>query len=522
MQPLLYILRKVFINTIKELRKKPALLSLYIVLFVIMLGVIIISFFSSPPSNQGASPELFEIAVTLGLLIVTYIGIRKGIARGGSFFRTSDVNLVFTAPISPKKVLIYGFIKQIFRTLLTLAFLYFQIPNIRNSFHIDGSGLVIIYVVIFVLLLSMEFIGFFVYTVSSASVRWRSRISKGMDLIVAIIAVIFVLSLFQTDSLLQAAKQVFLQQWITYVPYVGWYQTIMMSAVNGVTVTVYISAGLLLLLYAIMVFILYNWKTDYYEGVMEATELKESLLQARKEGKGNLQASTFKIRSVKKMNWQSGAGAIMSRHLLEYRKSGLFFFNAYTLLLVVIGISSKYIPLLSDLKLLLYVSIYILMFTVMTGKWARELDKPYIYMIPASSASKLFYATLAEIVKMAIDGAVLFTTAGIMLGSTIWEIVMAALAYMTFGMIFIYGDVLSRRLLGPTHSAQLHIFLKLFITLFIIAPGLIASLIIGFKYSSGTLANELLVYTIVIVYNLLASTVILLTSKGIFDKLEMK
>jgi hypothetical protein len=523
MGPLLFILRRILINTLKELRMKPALLVAYGLLIAIFIVSMVVTWLSPLPPKVKAAPELYEILVTVTLLGTVYLGVRKGLSKGGSFFRLSDVALIFTSPISPKRVLLYGFIKQFFRTFITLAFLYFQIPNLKNHFQIAGAELFLVYVTIFTLVLSMEFVGFFVYTLTSGSQKWRNLVNKALDGAGLLLVLLLLIELFRTDNLLIAAERLLIQPWLGYVPFIGWYHNILMGGVDGFTPSVYYSALLLSAMYAAMLFILYKWKTDYYEEVLEATEHKEELYKARKEGKGNAQQpNLFKPRTVKKFRWRSGARAILSRHLLEYRKSGFLFINTYTLFLAAMGIAAKYIPILSDMKPLLYVSVYILFFTVLQGKWARELEKPYIYMLPASSASKLFFATLAEVMKCAFNGLILFTAAGIMFQASWLEILLCIVAYATFGAIFIYGDVLSRKLFGRAHSQQLRVFFKLFLVLFIITPGVVASAIMQYHISEGSINYGWAFYLILIGYNGFVSGVILIISKGIFEKLEMK
>ena len=107
-----------------------------------------------------------------------------------------------------------------------------------------------------------------------------------------------------------------------------------------------------------------------------------------------------------------------------------------------------------------------------------------------------------------------------MFKANIMAIVLCAFSYMSFGTIYIYGDVLSRRLFGGTHSKNLEIFIKLFLILFILLPGLGISIAVNVIYS-GTLLGEYGSYLILIGYNLAASALILFLTRGIFEALEM-
>jgi hypothetical protein len=261
---------------------------------------------------------------------------------------------------------------------------------------------------------------------------------------------------------------------------------------------------------------------DYYEDVLGATEYLEKFYAAKKEGKAVSFNDKSKVRKIKQSYRGSGAKAIFYRHLLEYKKTGYFFINKVTLLMIVAGV--VFGLFLRDknvgINLVLYFTVYILLFMTMQCKWAQEITKPYIFLIPGSSAGKLFYATLADNIKNAIDGFALFIVIGILFKESPIVIILCALAYMSFGAIYIYGDILSKRILGE-HSKNLEMMLKLLLTIGIIAPGIIISIVISVMYMDLYLIKYLQ-YIVLIAYNFFASFIILFTNTSIFENLEMK
>ena len=149
MTPLFYIFRKTIKNHLLQLKKKPGIMIVYLLILVFLVFVIVSTFFLPQKSAVNGRVDTYGAIVTASILMVLWYGINNGIDKGSSFFRLADVNLVFTAPISPKKVLIYGFIKQLSSTLLFIFFLLFQIPNMRNFLPITGQGILIICLVAF-------------------------------------------------------------------------------------------------------------------------------------------------------------------------------------------------------------------------------------------------------------------------------------------------------------------------------------------------------------------------------------
>ena len=240
----------------------------------------------------------------------------------------------------------------------------------------------------------------------------------------------------------------------------------------------------------------------------------------KKSGKGNINYGRKKFRKIKSGSIGSGASSIFYRHLLEYKKSGIPFIDKITFIMIGIGIGSRYIFKGGSMNIILYVSIYMLFFFTFQGKWGQELSKQFIYLMPYSSLSKLFYATLADLIKYTIDGLALFIVSGIILKSGPIIAILCAVSYASFGAIYTYGDVLSRRFLGSTHSKNLEMFMKMGITLLVVLPGIITFVILS-VISNGSASMQYVPYIILICYNLLASFLIMLLSKGIFEVLEL-
>ena len=107
-------------NSLKELLRKPSRL-ITSLLFVAALALVIVS------GNMGGVPEGGDqsrataelYAIVLALYAVVFVlGINKGLSPGASFYTMSDVNLLFGLPVSPKRILVYGLIKQMGTSLL--------------------------------------------------------------------------------------------------------------------------------------------------------------------------------------------------------------------------------------------------------------------------------------------------------------------------------------------------------------------------------------------------------------------
>lgn len=519
MKPLFYILKKSLKNTVKEILRKPRLLIGY-VLAMLFFGLMIAYTLFMPSSNlKRGSAELFGSIIIGVLLFVVYTGISQGTTKGSSFFRQADVNLVFPAPVSSQKVLIYGFIQQLKSTFLILILVACQLPNIKNYFPLKNYGGILLLIITFFLVFSMSILGIFTYSAVSKSKAIKNYITKGMYIFYGILALIFLSFLMKSKDPATSAIEFFNSSFFTYFPFIGWFKQVYMGAVNGFNIVFFINLFLIIVFLILMMYIMYAMNTDYYEDVLAATEYKEEILKNKKAGNTMTWNSKAKLKKVDHKYAGTGAKAIFYRHILEYRKSGFFFIDRMTFITAASGIAFMLFMPQKSLNTILYFSIYMLFLFQIQSKWSQELSKPYICLIPASSASKVFYATLASNIKNFIDGFVLFAAAGIIFKADPISVILCAFAYTSFGAVFIYGDVLSRRLFG-SHSKNLNFFLKFILIILVITPGIVISAIFLF-ISDNRIMGSYISFVILIAYNLIFTFLLLFLGKGIFEKLEL-
>jgi hypothetical protein len=520
MKPLFYIFRKTLKNHIKQLKKKPGILILYIFILIVLILMISLTFLVPQRNIVAGRVDTYGAIVTGSILVVMWFGVNNGIDKGSSFFRLSDVNLVFTAPISPTRVLIYGFIKQLYTTLFFIFFLVFQMPNLRNFLPITGTGVLIIFFVVFFLVFTMSILGLLTYSLASRSNEARRLAKRILNSLTAVFGFALLYNILIYKDFSAAAMSFLNNKFFIYLPFIGWLKSILMAAVNGITYTFYINVLLCIIFIIVMIYILHKLNTDYYEDVLAATDRMEEMIVMKKSGKGNINYGRKRFRKIKSGSIGSGASSIFYRHLLEYKKSGIPFIDKITFIMVGIGICSRYIFKGANMNIILYSSIYILFFFTIQGKWGQELSKQFIYLMPYPSISKLFYATLADLIKYTIDGLALFIVSGIIFKSGATIAILCAISYASFGAIYTYGDVLARRFLGATHSKNLEMFMKMGITLLVVLPGIITFIVLSVT-SKNNSSMQYLSYVILISYNLLASFLIMLLSKGIFEVLEL-
>ncbi len=522
MSPLVYLLRQSLFNTVKGIFKKPIVLIGYLFAAAFLVLMIVAAFIMPSGSVRHGSPEMFR-AVTTGIFaVIIYFSFRLGIDKGSTYFRMADVNFLFQAPFRPNQVLVYGFVKQIGGTLLLMAIALCQIPNLKNNFVMTPYGPLIIMLSVVMFMFAYPVFAMLMYSWSSKSMA-RRKLGKRLIDGAAVLAVGgFLLMLSETRNLGTALIALLDNHIVDWIPLVGWIKMVLGAAVDGITPTFWIGLGLTVGSVAAFTLWIYRMNLDYYEEVLEATEYTEAAYSAKKEGR-NLQFNMKVKTGIRQRFSGTGGLAIFSKMMLEIRKtSWLLFIDRTTVTVVAASIAFRmFMPEEAradgfvNLFSILAFSVYMLFFFSVQGRWALELSKPYIFLIPAATAEKLFFATLAEHLKNMLDGSLLFIIAGVLFRAE-WYMVLACIfSYAMFGAVFQYGDVLARRIFGGVHVKALMMFLKLFFVLLILVPGIVAVIFVGILFPS-----TLLMILAFGGWGMVAAVSLFFLSLGVFDNLE--
>jgi hypothetical protein len=519
MSPLFYIIRKQLKNIIRGLASKPLALIGYILIGIIMVGFIVLVLVMPSGSVRHGSNELFKAIFTALIITCVYFSLRQGIEKGSSYFRFSDVNFVFTSPIKQNKVLLYGFIKHMGTSLLIVLFMIFQIPNIKNNFILTGYGVWIILLSVLLYSLVSPVIGMVLYIYTSKSNAARITAKRIIDTLMILAVLGLFISIISGDDYLNSAIGYLNSEIFSWFPVTGQLSTIASAAVYGITPAFFISIAILFGIIAAFLIIIYKNNLDYYEDVLAATEYKELKIKAKREGRDTTVIGKKNARKIHSGFTANGAAAIFQKQMLEYRKASYFlFFDKSSIIIILAGLVFQFLmPGLTEIKIfmILFFSAYMLFFFVIQGKWPYEIDRPYIFLIPEPDGKKLLYTTLTENIKNLLDGILLFAISYIFIEKNLIVIFLCIISYTLYGAVYIYGDIVSRRLFGAVHSKAMQIFIKLFVSFFVVLPGAILGFISYFALTSKEVA-----FTIIALWNLIAAALLFLASKGVFKHIE--
>lgn len=483
MKPLIWLLARTLVNLAKEAIRKPIVLIGY--LFILgFVGFMIYDVTVMPRIGvANGTPQQYHALMTAIFAVFAWFSLRMGVDKGSSYFRQADVQFLFTGPFRPGTLLAYGFIKNAAGTLLMVFLGMCQLPNLRNTFELRPEGPAIVIFAILVFCMVYPTCGILLYSWASRN-RKRRRMAKLATDAVAILGAIALLALSAaTGDFLRAAVLLLDNPVVDWIPVLGWMHLITAAAVDGIGPAFFAGLGGMIALAIGSLIWLYRMNLDYYEDVLEATDYMEAALAAKRQGR-NLHFARKVRSSVRGSIGGGGASAIFSKNLLEMRKTSLFLFIDRTSVIVVLAALAFRMFIGAELESVglfpvLAFSIYILFLFSAQGKWSVELDRPFLFLIPAGAGEKMFYSTLADNLKNAMDGVILFTTAALLFHASPVQAIVCTAAYTMFGAVFVYGEILSRRMFGKIHSRPMQVFVKMIFTLFIMLPGIVAAVAAG-------------------------------------------
>lgn len=519
MDAIIYLLKRNLINSLKELRKKPLRLILYIAMAILM---IVSLRFSLKGSTQLSDTKIdMYRSIFLGLILTSlFLSLKSGIEKGNTLFRLSDANFLFSAPIKPQLILFYGFVKQIGNNLFIIFLLGFQMPNLYNNFPMKNYGWLIILLGTFLFAILLSIMGVLVYSLGSIKERYKKIINYALYGFLGLGLLGLIYSIIRIGEPLEGAMGFLNMSFFNYIPIIGWLLNIYTSAILGFNFTTVIYIGLIILSGIGFLVIIYNLDLDYYEEALNNSVTKEEKLAKAKSGKVSWNQSSSKTRKIKgKINYTKGR-AIFSKQILEAGKTGGIFINKLTLFSSGFSLIFAYILRDNGINFLLYMMIYMNIILSQSNLWSMELDKHYIYLIPESSIKKIIYATLLENIKALITGLITFTIATFIYDVSLLEGIVLGITYGSFTLVILFSDLVIRRILGVGLSLFAERLIRFLIIGIILVPGLILSVVLGLfmdEYTGGQGT-----YLVLILYNILIGLLFIGLSKGIFEKIDMR
>lgn len=524
MRALVYLLLTILKNKILNLKKKP----IYIVIYGIILASIIFMFVVAYTMDTDSKvTEFADIRVLYSIVfgvaaLFLVLQVITGLSSGSTMFNMADVGLLFVSPISSKKILIYGLIKQMGTTLFSALFIFYQINTLKSSFGLGVTAIWALVLVYAIIVFFTQLLAMIIYILTNSNNKKKLIVKSIMCLLGGGIGVaIYYQYINLGGNIIDALLSFIDLNEVLWIPLLGWSIMFMKGVIVSNIFYVCISISLFIITTVAMIYVFTLRDGDYYEDVLSYTELTYNKLQDAKNGKMKSPMRKVKVNDARTgLNGGIGAMAIFYRQLLEKKRSSkLLFIDLYTVISAIgTGLFCYYYKGPAGDYILLVIFIYLQVIFTSFGKFSFELIKPYIYLIPAKSRDKIIASALVTLMKPCVDSIIIFTIVSIIHKVSPLTCLFYAIAYIGTSVIMICYTILCQKLFGGMPSKVISMVLSTIMLFVVFIPG-VAGSIISVIFLPGTLE---FLYTLPYTFSCIVfATLILVLCGDVLENAEM-
>ena len=506
---------KNYFKAFNKNRKKLIPVAFYIIWFYFM--------FRSQTDSDFYSINYFKnfsFGILTFLLIISFINIYF---ERTSYFNMADVNLLFTAPIDSKLVLIYAIFKTSWKQMLAALFMFmFLSPSLINA-GIHFPQLLIGVLAYALFIFAIEPISFIV-----------GQLGKKYDLKFIISALVAVLLIMISIPmiLLKSPIEGIQSEYMNFVPLIGWSRGIFMGMFQ---INSYFFIYILLMVLFIITINLYIIKTSahYYEDVITATENKEAYTSKKKQGKAslNIRFNFNKDKDIHIAGDYQGARAFHWKNKLKaIREDFHYLFGVQTLLFLILSVGMVFIKSYRNFEIpypIMYMSatgiiLYIYTLFSLNAGGEDELEMHFFYLIPENNIKKIIALNQLNFQRMAINSIAFFMIPMIIDFRNFINYLLLLLVFNSVYWMVKYAYVLVKSIFrNETDFTFMLPLIKIFQLLLVILPSIIGG-IVGAAFSAVTRINpEFIVLTTIFTINLVAVLLILVLSDAIINRIEL-
>lgn len=485
MKALAYLLITQLKNRILALKKKPALLILYLLIVLMLIFMVAMSIIFKVETTRVKMADERIMYLILGGIGLLFLGlyVNTGLSTGSTLFSMADVGLLFVAPISSKKILLYGLITTLGKTILASVFILFQITNLNTNFGYGILEILALFFIYVVVTIFGQLMSIATYIYTNGNPKRKNIVRMGIYLSAGICLLVFLA--YQKNmqlGMFETALTIVDSSWFGYIPMGGWMVLFFKGITEGAIFDVLISLTLFGIFSVLFMLLLTSGPSDYYEDVLHSTEITHQKLIAVKENKyAQLKKKNVKVKEHEEgLLKGKGAAVLAYKNRLEMKRRSRFaYVDSYTIIVSIgVGIVGYNINGNAGLSYgILSALLYLQFFITTFGPLRFELQKHYIYLIPEKSIAKIFAASLNSIIKPCVDGIAIFGVFAITGGCDILTAIFLALAYAAGSALFIGLTILYQRVFGAQPNMIAKAIVGFILLAIVLTPSIISSVI---------------------------------------------
>lgn len=536
-----YLYGRTLKNKIKKALRKP-ITYIYIIIFLFYLLFLPYSIRLWAEKLDINTPEGLAGVMTVFSFWLIPGNLIAFARRKGLVYRNSDIHFLFPAPVSPKRVLIYSYVRMLPAQIMINLFVIFCG---LISFSVPGWKLLVYFLFsVFLenLLEGSEMI--LLYGMERREVRRRRRLisvgnepggsasplpaarywiwgAYGLAGLLAVIGFVFYL---REGLSFQTVRHFLHSDAVQMVPVIGWYVSVIHLLFTGPTLINAIGSVFYFCLLGAVLTAARRMKCTgaFYEDAMKFAEDYEEVLASRRKGNTERRLGKKQKLGRASVNWRgTGARAIFYRQLLEYKKRRFFIFDTTTVFALAAGLGIAWLYLregsfgeMTPFIIPAASAYLIFIFTSMNGKWAKELASPYTYLIPDTPFAKLVNATAMQHVQSLVNALLITLPGAVVMGMSPALVLLTILGYVALSANKLYALAVAEIVAGNTFGTvgrQIFQMLMQGLVIMVAALGAIPGM------SAGGLPMAYLMMDVVL---LLFTAAFMVIASLNFDKLE--
>ena len=502
----MYLTKRSLMNNLKKAVHKPS--TLIALIFAIVYGIFIVfSLGTLAVTIRMDSVRGLLIILTVWSIYATLGNFMAYSSRKGIIFKPGHAHFVFTAPISPKLVLL----NSAWMNYLVSAILWIVLAiGGLTVFQVAPWKVLLFFLIGCVMELALEVaIMVFLYT----NDRLPEKLMKGIRIAIKVILIGFTLLIvlyFRKNGMSVESASAFIDwEVLQMIPVIGWQIAVYRLILLGPTLLNVICSCLYAVTVILAVAAVWRMRCNggYYEEAAKFADDYAELKKRQKNGEAvfSIGGRKRKFRQIKERINAKGAKAIFYRQLLEYKKEKFFIFSKVTLIAVVIAFFLCYTLRdtaeesgVAELFLLGVIAYMSIVMSGYLGKWENELKNPYLYLIPDTPMKKLWYATLMEHVKALVDGSIICIPVGIFWHVEPVYVVFCILIYAVLQADRLYTKVIAQCLVGEIFGKTGQDLLRMCIQFALLGMGAGVAVLVGIFINTGLIFPILLAYSVMV------------------------
>ena len=463
MRAIWFLYRRMFVNRVKKALHRPGTYVYFVILLFYLMAMPLSLRLVAQDMNLDSPTGMASVLTMLAFWTIPANLIAYA-RRKGLVFRNSDVHFLFSAPLSPKQILLFTRAKSILLEVLLIVF-----ALCCGAFLFKASTWQLALYGVLALVIQKMLEGSILLLLYGSERMGENGRKAVIAVAYGLVGILVLIGLYtyMREGLTWSSVQNFLHSdMVQLVPLVGWYIAVIHlifvgpSAVNLAATVLY----LLTLAAAVAAAVRLRCVGGYYEDAMKFADDYEEILTNRRRGVMKTRTGVRVHRRKVNTSWHgSGAKALFFRQLLEYKKSRFFIFDINTVAAVIGGAGIAYYVWdmyrggqAAELAHWQYfiipgVSAYmIFIFTAYGGKWVKELHSPYTYLIPDYPFRKMVYATAMQHVQSLVNGCLITIPGAVVMRMPFSIAVLCVLSYVLIMANRIYATAVAEAALADS------------------------------------------------------------------------